>query len=162
MWLALHAGGSVDRLVLSNTAARIGTAAAWDERIATVQRGGLSAIAGTVPLRWFTPTFLADAEASAAQQAMLLRCSAAGYVAASAAVRDADLRNEIGVITAPTLVLSGASDTATSPAKGEALAAAIPSARLHLVPGAHLSNIEASEAYNAALLPFLLNQEINQ
>ena len=57
MWLGAHAPERIDRLVLCNTAARIGTAERWNERIATVRERGMSAVAATVIERWFTSEF---------------------------------------------------------------------------------------------------------
>ena len=42
MWLAVNARARVDRLVLANTAARVGTAEAWDQRIRDVRALGLA------------------------------------------------------------------------------------------------------------------------
>jgi 3-oxoadipate enol-lactonase len=59
-------------------------------------------------------------------------------------------------ITVPTLVLVGEDDGLTPPAAAEALAGAIPHARLAVVPAAgHLSNLENPQAFNAALDDFL-------
>jgi 3-oxoadipate enol-lactonase len=43
MWLAVNARERVDRLVLANTAARIATVEAWDQRIRDVRTLGLAA-----------------------------------------------------------------------------------------------------------------------
>lgn len=155
MWIGLNAAHRVRSLVLSNTAAKIGNVASWNDRIATVQAHGMGAVADAVVLRWFTPAFREDTEKFAAQKAMLLRCPVAGYVAASAAIRDSDLRDEIAALSVPTLVISGADDVVTPPSDGLASAAAIPGAIFREVPGAHLSNIEAPDAYNDVLISFL-------
>ncbi len=46
----------VRAMVLSNTAAKIGTAQTWAERIASVRADGLESIAGTIMERWFSRT----------------------------------------------------------------------------------------------------------
>jgi 3-oxoadipate enol-lactonase len=46
-------------------------------------------------------------------------------------------------------------DRATPPAWGEAIAAAIPRAELRELEAAHLSNVEAAEAFNEAVAAFL-------
>ena len=59
-------------------------------------------------------------------------------------------------ISVPTLVIVGEHDRVASPAYAASTAAAIPGARLHIIPGAgHVSNIEAPAAFNAALDKFL-------
>lgn len=156
MWIGLHAPHRATSLVLSNTAAKIGTPASWNGRMAIVEATGLSSIVDSVMSRWFTPNF--PQRNLALQKEKFLRCSTAGYLAASSAVRDADLRAEIHAITVPTLVLSGANDIVTPPSDGHALQASIPGATFVQVPGAHLSNIEEPAAYNRVLLPFLQQQ----
>lgn len=61
-----------------------------------------------------------------------------------------------GSIRVPVLVLVGEDDTLTPPASSRRLAAAIPDARLVVLPRAgHLSNIEQPEAFNRAVAAFL-------
>jgi pimeloyl-ACP methyl ester carboxylesterase len=68
----------------------------------------------------------------------------------------ADSRETLPTIAVPTLVLVGAEDVLTPPAEAEAMAAAIPGARLGVIPGAgHLANLENPGAVNAALRAFL-------
>jgi len=62
----------------------------------------------------------------------------------------------LATVRVPTLVLVGEEDVLTPPADSEAMAAAIPGARLEVVPRAgHLANLERPDAVNAALLAFL-------
>jgi len=68
----------------------------------------------------------------------------------------ADSRDVLATIAVPTLVLVGAEDVLTPPSEAEALAAAIPGARLAVIPGAgHLANLENPRAVNVALRAFL-------
>ena len=156
VWLGIHAGWRVERLVLADTAPRIGPADVWNTRIAKVRAGGMSAIAPAVLERWFTPAFIASRpDAVAPVRAALEQSDPAGYVAACAAVRDMDLRSEVPRITRRTLVITGTHDVVTPPAEARALAAAIPGARYVELPAAHISNIEDAAGFNAALLDFL-------
>src|SRR5713101_360975 len=59
MWLGVNAGERLNRLVLCNTAARIGTAEVWNARIENVRQAGMKAITPAVLERWFTPQFRA-------------------------------------------------------------------------------------------------------
>jgi 3-oxoadipate enol-lactonase len=60
---------------------------------------------------------------------------------------------DIGV---PVHVIVGADDTLTTPDMCRELAAAIPGARLTVIPDAgHLSNIEQPAAFNAAAIRFI-------
>jgi pimeloyl-ACP methyl ester carboxylesterase len=68
----------------------------------------------------------------------------------------ADSRETLPTIAVPTLVLVGAEDVLTPPSEAALLAAAIPRARLDVIPAAgHLTNLENPAAVNAALRAFL-------
>jgi 3-oxoadipate enol-lactonase len=156
MWLGAHAASRIDRLVLSSTGARIGTAESWNARIASVREGGMSRISASVVERWFTPAFRQSApEVVAGVQRRIETTPPAGYAACCAALRDADERADLAAIRAPTLVISGRHDPATPPAEGQAIASAVAGARYAELPAAHLCNIESAAAFNAELLSFL-------
>jgi 3-oxoadipate enol-lactonase/4-carboxymuconolactone decarboxylase len=64
--------------------------------------------------RWFTPKFLAARPAAVERlDAMLRATPAEGYAGCCEAIRDMDLTDRLGSITAPTLVIAGAEDPAT-------------------------------------------------
>ena len=156
MWLGAHAAPRIDRLVLCNTGARIGTAEAWNARIQSVREGGMSVVAASVIERWFTPEFQSTSpEVVAAARTLLENTPPEGYAAACAALRDADERSDLAAIAAPTLVIAGSRDPATPPAEGRALASGIPGARYVELAASHLSNLEAEAAFTAELLGFL-------
>jgi len=87
---------------------------------------------------------------------MLLATSPEGYIANGAAVRDMDQRASLAKIAVPTLVVAGTHDGSTPPELGRAVAAAIAGARYVELDAAHLSNWEQAEAFNLAVLSFLL------
>jgi 3-oxoadipate enol-lactonase len=156
MVLAAHAAERIDRVVLANTADAVEHPEPWDERIAAVETGGMAAIADGVAERWFTPAFRERAPETVERvRAMLTAADPKGYVACCAAVRDHDAREELGMITRPTLVIGGRHDQATPPALAERIAAGIPGARLEMFDCAHLSSIEQADDFNAALLDHL-------
>ena len=156
LWLGIHAGGRLERLVVCNTAARVGTADAWNSRMAAVRSGGMKAVTPALLERWFTAAFRESSpRAIESTQKMLLQAPAEGYLACCEAVRDADLRERVGEVKARTLVISGASDPVTPPADGRFLAEKIPGARYVELEAAHLSNIEAAAQFTDALLQFL-------
>lgn len=156
-WLGAHAPSRIAKLVLCNTAPRIGTPDIWNQRIATVEAKGMGAISDALIGRWFTPAFVAREPATAARmKAMLERQPAQGYVAACAAVRDADLREDIATIAAPVLIVAGKHDPVTTPADAAFMASKIRKAKVAELPASHLSNIEDPEGFTAALLEFLV------
>ena len=156
MWLGASAPDRLHKLVLCNTAARIGTAEVWNARIDAVSKNGMRSLAPAVIERWFTPAFRAAAlEIVANTQRMVEASAPEGYAACCAAIRDMDLRENISSIRIPTLVVSGAKDPATTVADGRFLVEKISGARYLELPTAHLSNIEASAKFSSEVLSFL-------
>jgi 3-oxoadipate enol-lactonase len=156
MWLGLHAAARVDSLILASTAARIGTVDMWNERIRHVLAEGTESIADVILTRWFTDGYrLVRPDGVAGFRAMLAGTPRQGYAGCCAALRDADLRQEIRAIAAPTLVISAISDPATPPADGRHLHAAIVHSELALLDGSHLASAEVPYRFNQALLSFV-------
>jgi 3-oxoadipate enol-lactonase len=145
----------VRALVLSNTAARLGTEESWQARINAIKAGGLESIADAVMERWFAPAFRATPEL-ALWRAMLARTPAAGYVAACRALATGDQTEATAQLRMPALVIAGEVDGASPPEVVQATAALIPGAGFHVIPGAgHLPCVEAPEAWAALAGPFL-------
>ena len=154
--LALAHPERVGKLILCNTAARIGSAEGWSTRIAAVADQTLEKMAPTLVERWLTDDYRA-AEPGLTQVLidMLRRTPDAGYSGNCAALRDADFREQVSSITAPTLVISSTHDLAATPAQGQELAAAIPGARYVELNTSHISNWEQPEAFTRAVVDFL-------
>jgi 3-oxoadipate enol-lactonase len=72
-------------------------------------------------------------------------------------VRDADFRERLDAIQAPTLVVCGSADPVTTVADGRFMAERIAGAQLLELHAAHLSNVEAGEAFSQPVLAFLRN-----
>lgn len=156
-WLALNAPQRVVRVVLANTAARIGTSAAWQERADHVRRHGMAAIADFVLGRFFGAAFTAaNPDLVARFRSQLMTMNPHAYAACCDALGDADLTADVAQITSPTLVIAGSSDLSTPPDLAQALAAAIPRARLLTLPAAHLSSVEQPHSFTGALADHLL------
>ena len=156
-WIGIYAPGRLHKLVLANTAAKIGTADAWQARIAAVSESGLAPLIPGTLGRWFTAEFRASRpEAVAAIEAMLQANDAAGYTACCVVLRETDFRERIGTIQSPALVICGSVDPSTTPEDGRYLARNIPGASFVELAAAHLSNVEAASEFNAAVLDFLI------
>jgi 3-oxoadipate enol-lactonase len=158
MWLATNAPDRIDRLALCCTAATV-DGEVYLERAAKVRAGGTGSVAAEVVDRWFTPAFRQAAPDQVERAVAMLRAtSAEGYAGCCEALAAMDLRAGLPAVTAPTLVIAGADDPATPPAKAEAIVAAIPDARLQVVAGAaHLANIAQPEPVTRLLLDHLLD-----
>ena len=145
----------VRALVLSNTAAKLGTSDGWQARIEAVQTHGMAHIADGVMQRWFAPAFHATPE-MALWRTMLIRTPAAGYIAACAALAGADQTEATRALRLPVLAIAGTDDGASPPDVVRATADLISGAAFHILPGAgHLPCVEAPAAYAALISPFL-------
>jgi 3-oxoadipate enol-lactonase len=156
MWLGANAPERLNRLVLCNTAAKIGTSEVWNARIEAVRKDGVKSVASAVIERWFSAAFREKAPAKVASTLkMLEESNPEGYAACCAAVRDFDFRKQLGRIRIPVLVIAGAHDPSTPPADGRFLAEQIPGARYAELDAAHLSNIEDQDRFNREVIAFL-------
>jgi 3-oxoadipate enol-lactonase len=156
MWLAANAPQRLDKLVLSSTAAKIGTHEMWNARIATVRKEGMKDVAAAAIERWFTPAFRAKNPPVVEEIHKILQAtSPEGYAACCAGLRDFDFREQLNKIRTPTLVISGTHDPATTPADGQFLANQIAGASYLELNGAHLSNIEDADRFTREVVTFL-------
>ena len=156
MRLAARRPERVDRLVVLCTSAKTEPQGFLD-RAAAVRSAGTASVAPTVVSRWLTPGFAAEhPELVARLEAMIAAAADEGYAACAEVVARMDLRDDLGRITAPTLVVSAAEDQALPPEHQKLIAEGIPGAELITVsPGAHLANLERTLEVTGALLAHL-------
>jgi 3-oxoadipate enol-lactonase len=160
MWLAVYRPDRVQSVTLTSTAARIGHATMWDERIVQVRASGVQSLAEAAMGRWFSQSFRAShPDVVAIYHRMLSETPAGGYAACCTAIRDADLRSAINRITAPALIIAGHHDPVTPPADAEDMRSRIPHSRVSLLDAAHILNVEQARAFNDALSEFITQQE---
>ena len=156
VWLGQHSHERVAKLVLANTAARIGTAEGWSGRMRDVQAEGMTAAAEQALPRWFTDEFrAAHPEVMSRYLRIASACPLESYIAACAVLRDTDLRRDLHRITAPTLVVAGSKDLSTTVADGAYLRDNIPEAYMEVLEAAHLSNVERPGEFSELLAEFL-------
>ena len=156
MWLGVYAAERINRLVLCNTAAKIGTTEGWNTRIEMVRTKGMGAVAETQAQRWFTPAFTAKSQdVVASMRQMIANTSPDGYAANCGAIRDMDQRETISRIRARTLVIGGSHDPVIPAADVRYLTDTIQDAKLVELDASHLSNVEAADEFTKALLKFL-------
>lgn len=115
-WIAAHRGERVAALSLFCTAARFGTPEMWAERAEFVRRAGTASQVDSALSRWFTSGFLAaHPDVAARCAAMIAGTDDEAYAGCCAALAAWDSRADLARITAPTLVVAGASDPGTPP-----------------------------------------------
>lgn len=159
LWLGIHAPGRFDALVVCNSAAKIGTESSWKERadmVRTQGRAGMQALADSAPGRWFTQAFVAShPEAVATMQAGIVSIDPQGYAGCCDALGRSDLSGSLSRICVPTLIIAGEHDPATTVADARIMHEGITGSELLILPVSHISNVEAPQAYNEAVLSFL-------
>ena len=144
-------------VVLSNTAAKIGTEDGWRDRMKTVRQGGIEAIADKIMQLWFTRAFHAErADELALWRNMLTGTRLAGYLGCCAAMSHTDLRDSTANLRLPVLAIAGSDDGSTPPDLVRETADTIPGARFALIRGAgHIPPVETPEPMARLLTPFL-------
>lgn len=147
----------IKSLILCDTAAKLGSDDYWNERIRAVEIQGLDGMGETILSRWFAPSYAENhAAAYRGYFNMLSRTNQAGYIASCAALRDADLRDDIVSIKQASLVLCGAEDSATPPDVVRELAEALPDAQFDLIAGAgHTPSVEQPDVLAEKIDNFL-------
>ncbi len=155
--LAAERPDLVRAAVLCNTAAKIGTEAMWEERLAAVRAGGIAALADGIMERWFSRRFREGRpEELAGWRNMLVRTTVDGYAGCCAALADTDLRASTAGLRLPVLAVAGSEDGATPPDLVRETAESIEGARFELIRGVgHIPCVEAPEELGALIAAFL-------
>lgn len=142
-------------IVLSNTGARIGTAAMWQERIDAVRRDGLGAYADGAMQRQLGPGWR-DSPALPLLRGLLTGTDPDGWCGAAAAIGSADFYATTAALRLPALAIAGSNDGSTPPDLVRETAGLIPGSRFALMRGAgHLPMVEKPVEYAALLETFL-------
>ena len=156
LWLARFAPERFTAVAVANTAAKIGEQANWLSRARTVRTEGMGVVAAGSADRWFTPHFRQHQPAVVEQLCHQLATSEVeGYAECCEALAAADLRGEVAAITVPMLIIAGEFDPVTTVADADYLHQQIDGSFQVDLAASHLSNVEASEEFTAALIAFL-------
>ena len=147
----------VESLCLCDTACIMAPKSLWDERIDNARSGGVEALAAGTLERWFTPPFHTTGVAQLEKvRKMILGTGVEGYIGCAEAIRDMDICDNLGNITAPTLVLVGEGDPSCPVEAAKVLHHGIRGSELVIIPeAAHLPNIEQRDRFNEVLVGFL-------
>jgi pimeloyl-ACP methyl ester carboxylesterase len=155
-----QAAGRVARLALLDTGARADAPEASAKRhtnIALAEAGRFEDVIGPQFPLYVHPSRAGDAALKAEYLAMCRDVGPQAYVRQQKAILSrVDSRPLLPTIRCPTLVLVGEQDAATPPALSEEMAAAIPGARLVIVPECgHLSTMERPQAVTKELVAWM-------
>ncbi|MDX6239098.1 MAG: 3-oxoadipate enol-lactonase [Kribbellaceae bacterium] len=158
LWLAENAGDRFHRIVaMCPPAYPAAGAQTWIDRAAKVRSEGTQAIVEVTLGRWFLPDFIeSHPDEVAAIRQQFVDTPDEGYAACCEALAALDLRDGLGDISAPVLLITADSDASIPPETVLPLAEAIPGARLEVIEhAAHLVNVSHPDQINPLLLAHL-------
>lgn len=153
--LAVKRGDLIRAMVLSNTAAKIGNPALWEERIAAVNANGIHSLADAVMERWFAKKFLRDPDMELWRN-MIVQQNDAGYAGCCAAISGTDFYTPTSGLRLPTLGIAGSEDGSTPPDLVRETVDLIPGSQFHLIRNAgHIPCVEQPEEFARVLSDFM-------
>lgn len=153
--LAVKRPDVIRALVLSNTAAKIGNPAMWDDRIALIRKGGMAGASDAVLQRWFGQDFYGTPE-MAPSRAMLEATPVEGYCGVCAAIAGTDFYTPTSGLRIPTLGIAGSEDGSTPPDLVRETVDLIPGSQFALIRRAgHIPCVEKPEEYAGLLTRFI-------
>ena len=155
--LALYHAGRIEKLVLSNTAPKVGTEESWMSRMNQVKKDGIASIADMVMKVWFSENFHQHrSNELCGYKMMLANSNPIGYLEACNALKRNDLTDEIHKIDVPTLCFAGTVDGSTPPDLVKAMADKIPNSKYILIEGVgHIPCVEAPEIVSKHIIAFV-------
>lgn len=163
--LAANHPERVASLALVDTTAWYGLKARedWQRRADQARQHGMHSLAEFQLTRWFSDDFrLANPSLCSELLEVFSNIDLASYMASCRALGAVDLRRVVGKISAPTVIIVGEDDPATSPAHAADLHSRIRSSQLHELPNArHLTPVERPEEVLALLLPLVSRRAIH-
>lgn len=155
--LALSHPDVIDSAAAFCTGAKIGTAEAWEERAAYVEKAGTPTMVEGSAQRWFAPGFIeANPVVSTELLHSLQDADRFSYAAVCRALATFDVRDQLGSLQVPVLAVAGEHDQPTPPASLQEIADGAPYGRFEVViDAAHLVPAEAPEVTAKLLARFV-------
>jgi 3-oxoadipate enol-lactonase len=144
-------------LLLCNTASEMPPRSLWEERLRIAHTQGVAALADSTIRRWFTASFIERSPQIIEKiREMILATPLEGYLGCATAIRDMAQTTLLLKIKAPTLIVTGRQDPATTVEQSMVLNRMIDTSRMGVIENAaHLSNIEQPEIFNREIRGFL-------
>ncbi|MBC7477545.1 MAG: 3-oxoadipate enol-lactonase [Pseudorhodobacter sp.] len=153
--LAVKRLDQVRALVLSNTAARIGTPEMWHQRIERIRLQGLETYADEAMQRILGPNCKTHPHLDYLR-CLLTNTNPNGWIGCAAAIAGTDFYTTTASLRLPTLAIAGSNDGSTPPDLVRETADLIPGHRFALMRGVgHLPMFEKPAEYAALLESFL-------
>ncbi|MFT5502624.1 MAG: 3-oxoadipate enol-lactonase [Gammaproteobacteria bacterium] len=155
--LAVKAPDLVRAIVISNSAAKIGTSEMWQDRIGVLQEHGIEALADSIMERWFSRQFHKNrSDELKGWRSMLTRTPLQGYIGCSKAIAHSDFHQSTATLTLPAMAIAGSEDGSTPPTVVKACADLIEGCHYVEIQGAgHLPCVEQPQVYANHLIQFM-------
>ncbi len=145
----------VRAMVLSNTAAKIGTHEIWQGRFDMINEGGMEAVADATMERWFSKAWHGTPQIGPWRD-MLTATKPDGYIGCGHAIAGTDFYTTTAALTLPTLAIAGAEDGATPPDLLRETQELIKGSQFYLIrKGGHLPVVEQPQEYADVLTKFM-------
>ena len=158
MGLAQRHAGRFDRFIICDTPGQSTptTAAQWEARIASAQKGGMQAELESTVARWFPPeTVKANPPHLDKIRKMILATPVNGFCGGAAALANHDFRPGMREVKRPALYMCGEKDGHNA-ATMRKMCEEFPAAKYVELPGAgHISNMDQPAMFTKALRDFL-------
>jgi 3-oxoadipate enol-lactonase len=156
-YLALHNPERIERLVLSNTAPKVGSEEGWNTRIEAVKKDGIASIADNVMKIWFSENFRNNRiNELLGYKTMHSNIDLKGYIQACESLKVNDLTKEINNIKVPTLCIAGTEDGSTPPELVKVMSDLIPNSTYILIEGVgHIPCVEMPVLVAKHILEFI-------
>jgi 3-oxoadipate enol-lactonase len=147
----------IHSLSLCDTASETSTRGLWEERLAIAREKGAAGLVDGTIQRWFTAPFIKRAPQDIEKvRKMILGTGAEGYIGCGNAIRDMAQTTMLLKIKAPTLVLTGRQDMATTVEQATVIHRVIEGSQMVVIEdAAHLSNVEQAEVFNRTVRAFI-------
>lgn len=129
----------------------------WDDMIAAISAGGISAIWPGTLERWLTEDYVnSSPEMVAALGDDFTATTVPGYTGCARALQTLDYKKDLDGMTLPVLYVSGSEDMGAPAAEMASMYHATPGSSYVNIPDcAHIANVNQPEAFNAAIKAFL-------
>ncbi|MFZ6645960.1 alpha/beta fold hydrolase [Undibacterium sp. TJN25] len=156
---AIRHPGIAERLVLADSGAAFSEAgrAAFVGMSAGARAKGLAGISDVAMRRLFSPAYQAEHPALLEERRRrFIEVDLETFHNACNALANLDMRGQLSSVTVPVLVLAGEFDEATPPDMSRELAAGLPNAELHILPGcAHVPQLQEPQLFMSAIAKFI-------
>ena len=148
-----------NKLILFDTAPKIGSKEMWTDRVKRVKEGGIEAISDDILARRFSTSFLKySADELQMWRSMFTNTTKSGYIGCCEAISRCDLTEQAKIIDMPTLVIVGEEDGSTPIKLVQNAASLIRGSIFKVIKKAgHLLCVEQPNDVGSIFLQFLEN-----